>query len=67
MSKPNVIQTLVVLVSGELFKRPRPDPGVVVVFDHRDRRGPNRHLSEEAKAAGVTCPEGDGHGSRRLF
>jgi hypothetical protein len=54
---PGVIRTIAALASGELFRRPKPSPGVPLVYDHRDR-GPNAHLSEEARKAGVTIPEG---------
>jgi hypothetical protein len=66
--KPGVIRTiLAALLPGELFRRPKPSPGVPLVYDHRDR-GPNRLLSEEAKKAGVTIPQGwNGSGSGRLW
>jgi hypothetical protein len=83
MSKPNVIRrVLAALESGGrvaaeivtpswyfngLFKVRRPDKGVVVKYDHTDRRGPNSHLSEEARKAGVTCPDEEGDRGRRLF
>lgn len=56
--RPGVIRTVAALLAGELFRRPKPKPGVPLVYDHRDR-GPNRLLSKEARAAGVTIPQGD--------
>jgi hypothetical protein len=65
--KPGVMRTLAALASGDLFRRPTPKPGVPLVYDTRDF-GPNRHLSDAAKRAGVTCPsDGRGRGSRRLW
>jgi hypothetical protein len=55
MRAPRLIAPLIEF-SRELFKRPKPRPPEVRVFDHRDR-GPNRLLSEEAKKAGVTIPK----------
>jgi hypothetical protein len=60
-SKTGVLALLV--GSKELFKRPTPKPGVVVVYDYRDH-GPNSRLSAEARAAGVTIPHEGGRGPR---
>ena len=62
--KPGVMALLV--GAKELFKRPQPKPPVKVEYDLRDR-GPNSHLSAEAKAAGVTCPGGEGNRGGRSW
>jgi hypothetical protein len=65
--KPGVIRTVAALLAGDLFRRPVWKPGKVLEYDLRDF-GPNRHLSDEAKKAGVTIPnDGRNRPRRRLF
>jgi hypothetical protein len=62
-----VIQKIVTALTKDLFRRPVWKPGKVYEYDTRDF-GPNRHLSDEAKKAGVTIPnDGRNRPRRRLF